>query len=82
MSMYPRHEVLPDGTPYEYTLHRQDLDEGRAVVTDAIPAFKVTTLMAFDVLGEPLSQKTICTVLAGCMSFWPTHAYRTPAKRL
>ncbi len=57
-------DVTPDGVQYEYTFHRQDLDEGRAIVADAIAIFKVTTLMAFDVPGEPLIQKTIYTVPA------------------
>ena len=62
--MNPGHETTPDGTPYEYTVHQQDLDAGRAVVAKALPAFEVTTFMAFDVPGEPLLQKTTYTVSA------------------
>lgn len=62
--MTHNHETTPDGIPYEYTLHHQDMGEGRALVADAVPLFKVTTLMAFDVPGEPLTQKTIYTVPA------------------
>jgi hypothetical protein len=62
--MLPGYDTTPDGIPYEYTVHKQDLDEGRAIVAGAIPFFKVTALMALDVPGEPLTQKTVYIVPA------------------
>jgi hypothetical protein len=73
MNLQPGHDHTPHGIPYEYTFLRQDLDDSRAVVAGAVPAFKVTTLTPLDVPGEPLIQKTVYTVPAEQLHEFLTH---------